>query len=431
MELETLILDTLKREVVPAMGCTEPAAVALACAKAKELLFFDELKEVKVLVSPNIYKNGMCVGIPNTGEVGLEIAAALGIIGGRSEKDLRVLEGLTIHEVGAAKRLLEQDIIYVGMKDTHEKIYVEVCLITEGGKIEVVIKERHNQFVSIRINGQEIFNVHSETLEASLEQSQVYDYSIQDIILGIERLPYHQIVFLLEGLEMNERIAQAALNQDMGMGVGSGLHQSILDGILSDDLMNQAMVLTAAGADARMSGLSMPVMTSNGSGNNGLTTILPIVAYRNKYTVSEERLAKALAMSHMINGYIKHHIGRLSALCGCGVASSTGAAVAIAWLMGANHRQIDGVIKNMIANISGMICDGAKVGCALKLATAASTAIQSAILALGNRIVPAKNGIVAETAEETIKNLGKLGRSGMGSTDTVILEIMKEMQIAL
>nr|WP_184311677.1 L-serine ammonia-lyase, iron-sulfur-dependent, subunit alpha [Anaerosolibacter carboniphilus] len=413
------------------MGCTEPVAVALACAKARELLLYEELEEVKILVSPNIYKNGMCVGIPNTGEVGLEIAAALGIVGGKSEKDLRILEGLTIHEVGAAKKLLERNKISVGMKDTCEKIYVEVCLKADAGMVEVVIRERHNQFASIRIDGQETFNKHLAAVEASQGEQQIYDFSIRDIILGIENLSYYQIEFLLEGLDMNERIAQAALDQDMGMGVGSGLYQSIKNGILSDDLMNQAMMLTAAGADARMSGFSMPVMSSNGSGNNGLTTILPIVAYRNKYAVSEEKLAKALAMSHMINGYIKHHIGRLSALCGCGVASSTGAAVAIAWLMGANHKQMDGVIKNMIANISGMICDGAKVGCALKLATAASTAVQSAILALGNKIVPAKNGIVAETAEETIENLGKLGQDGMGSTDTVILKIMKEMQVAL
>jgi L-cysteine desulfidase len=431
MELKTLIVDTLKKEVVPAMGCTEPVAVALACAKAKELLIFDELMEVKVYVSPNIYKNGMCVGIPNTGEVGLEIAAALGLTGGKSEKDLRILEGLSIQEIQSAKKLLEHDMVYIGMKDVPDRIYVEVCLKADSGTVEVMIRERHNQFVSIKVDGHEILNINSEEIREVDREPMIYDYGIQDILLGIEELAYDQISFLLEGLYMNEKVARAALDQEMGMGVGSGLYESIRNGILSDDLMNQAMMLTAAGADARMSGFSMPVMSSNGSGNNGLTTILPIAAYRNKFHVSEEKLAKALAMSHMINGYIKEHIGRLSALCGCGVASSTGAAVAIAWLMGANHRQIDGVIKNMIANISGMICDGAKVGCALKLATAASTAVQSAILALGNKVVPARNGIVADTAEETIKNLGRLGQDGMGTTDRVILKIMNEMQAAL
>ncbi|MFT9496890.1 serine dehydratase subunit alpha family protein [Anaerosolibacter sp.] len=431
MELKTLIVDTLRKEVVPAMGCTEPVAVALACAKARELLIFDELNEVNIYVSPNIYKNGMCVGIPNTGEVGLEIAAALGIVGGKSERDLSILEGLTIQEIRSAKKLLEQEKVHIGMKDSLDKIHVEVYLKADSGTVEVVIRERHNQFVSIKIDGHEILDIYGEKAEEDRKEQTIYDHGIQDILLQIEELPYDQISFLLEGLHMNERVAWAALDQDMGMGVGSGLYQSIKSGILSDDLMNQAMMLTAAGADARMSGFSMPVMSSNGSGNNGLTTILPIAAYRNKFQVSEEKLVKALAMSHIVNGYIKYYIGRLSALCGCGVASSTGAAVAIAWLMGANPQQIDGVIKNMIANISGMICDGAKVGCALKLATAASTAIQSAILALGNKVVPARNGIVAETAEETIKNLGRLGQDGMGSTDRVILKIMNEMQAAL
>ncbi|KXG75143.1 L-cysteine desulfidase family protein [Thermotalea metallivorans] len=430
MELKELIIETLKREVVPAMGCTEPVAVALACAKAKELLYFREIEKVKVLVSPNIYKNGMCVGIPHTGEVGLEIAAALGITGGQSEKDLQVLEGITDRKVHAAQNLLKSGKLHLGMKDTQEKVYVEVCLETDAGRAEVVIRGRHNQFMSIKVEGQELLHLDSAPAATEEEEDSPYVFRIRDIIGAIETLSLENIGFLLEGLEMNEKVARAALCQDMGMGVGIGLYQSMQNGILSDDFINHAMMLTAAGADARMSGFTMPVMSSNGSGNNGLTTILPIVAYRNKYPVEEEKLAKALAMSHMVNGYIKHHIGRLSALCGCGVASSTGAAVGIAWLMGANQEQIDGVIKNMIANISGMICDGAKVGCALKLATAASTAIQSAILALNNKIVPSKNGIVGETAEETIKNLGRLGQDGMDGTDHVILKIMKEMQMA-
>jgi L-cysteine desulfidase len=192
--------------------------------------------------------------------------------------------------------------------------------------------------------------------------------------------------------------------------------------------MNQAKMLTAAASDARMSGISLPVMSSSGSGNNGLTAILPIAAYRSKFEVDEERLAKALAMSHIINSYIKHYIGRLSALCGCGVAAGTGAGVAIAWLMGGTLEQIEGVIKNVLGNISGMVCDGAKVGCALKLSTSASAAIQAALLAIENQIIPSGNGIIANTVEETIKNLGILSGEGMGSADAVILKVMHDMR---
>ena len=192
--------------------------------------------------------------------------------------------------------------------------------------------------------------------------------------------------------------------------------------------MTSSMMLTAAASDARMSGINLSVMSSNGSGNNGLTAILPIVAYKNKFNVDDDKLAKAVAISHIMNSYIKHYIGRLSALCACGVAAGTGAGIAIAWLMGASEDQIDGVIKNTLANTSGMICDGAKEGCAIKLSTSASVAVQSAILAINDSIVPARNGIVAETAEDTIKNLGVLSSEGMSIADAVILKTMKKMQ---
>jgi len=226
---------------------------------------------------------------------------------------------------------------------------------------------------------------------------------------------------------MNEKIAAAGLKKKLGIGVGYDMNQWINNGMLSDDLLNNAMMLTAAGADARMSGINMPVMSSNGSGNNGLTAILPIVAYNNKFPQNEEKLIKGLAISHIINCYIKSYIGRLSALCGCGVAAATGASAAITWIMGGDYKQVDGAIKNMIANISGMICDGAKGSCALKVSTSASVAIQSALLAINNTITFEKNGIIAETAEETIKNLAWISTEGMVKTDRVILDIMKNM----
>ncbi|MBF8984444.1 serine dehydratase subunit alpha family protein [Lutibacter sp. B2] len=428
MKLTEKIVDILKKEVVPAMGCTEPVAVALACAKAKELIDCDEIDKIDILVSPNIYKNGLCVGIPNTKEVGLEIAAALGVVAGESQKELNVLAGIEKEAIHRAKRLQNSNKISLGIKDTIEKVYVEVNINAKFKNSKVIISEKHNHFSYLEKNGQILFEEEKKTKKEEDSSNWLYNLSICEIIKIIEEIPYEEIEFMLEGIELNEKIAMVGLKNKMGMGVGTALYENMQKGILSDDLINQAMMLTAGASDARMSGIEMSVMSSNGSGNNGLTAILPIVAYKNKFDVDQERLAKAIAISHMVNSYVKHYIGRLSAICGCGVAAATGSSVAIGWLMGANSKEIDGIIKNMIANLSGMICDGAKVGCALKLATSASAAIQSVLLALNGAIVPAQNGIVGETAEETIKNLGVVSSEGMNITDQVILKVMKSMQ---
>lgn len=428
MKLSSIIVQTLKEEVVPAMGCTEPVAVALACAKAKELIDYNEINYVKVFVSPNIYKNGLAVGIPNTNEVGLQIAAALGIVSGGSEKGLEVLDGIQKKQVENAKDLIKSEKLSLEIKDSKDKVYIEANLITDKGTSKAIIKKKHNQFVYLEKQGEVILNEIESNVERVETKNILYSLEITEIIKEIEKLQYKDIEFMLEGLTMNEKMARAGLSKKTGMGVGFSFYENMEKGILSDDLMNSAMMLTAAASDARMSGISLPVMSSNGSGNNGLTAILPILAYSKKFNVDNEKLAKALAISHIVNSYIKHYIGRLSALCGCGVAAGTGASVAIAWLMGADEEKINGAIKNMLASTSGMICDGAKVGCALKLATSASTAVQSALLAVSNNIVPAKNGIVAETAEDTIKNLETLSMEGMNITDNVILNIMKKMQ---
>ncbi|MFT5872824.1 MAG: L-cysteine desulfidase [Clostridium sp.] len=428
MKLRNLIVQTLKEEVVPAMGCTEPVAVALACAKAKELITFNYIEKAEIFVSPNIYKNGLSVGVPYTKEVGLYIAAALGFIGGESKKDLRVLEGIDETKVKLAKELLHSGKLSLNIKDTDDKIYVEVKLVTDKGNCNVIISGKHNRFVYTESQGKVLLDLREEDKKNNVGKNILYNLKIRDIISEIEKIPHKDIAFMLEGVVMNEAIAKVGLNSKMGMGVGFSLKKSIQQGILSENLMTSSMMLTAAASDARMSGASLSVMSSNGSGNNGLAAILPIVAYKNKFNVDNEKLAKAVAISHMVNSYVKYYIGRLSALCACGVAAGTGSGVAIAWLMGASYDQIDGVIKNTIANTSGMICDGAKEGCSLKLSTSASVAVQSAILAINNSIVSARNGIVAETAEDTIVNLGVLSRDGMNIADTVILNTMKKME---
>lgn len=429
-DFRSQLLNILIEDVKPAMGCTEPVAVALACAKAKELLG-EEIVKHRVLVSPNVYKNGLCVGIPGTDRVGLKISVALGFIGGESKNGLRVLETITKEEVKIAEEYMDNTPISVSPADTKEKVYIEVILEGKNNTSRVIIRTKHDNFVYLEANGEVLLS--EERLEEVATTSEVLQenvldtITIKELVQSVEDMEFKDIEFLLEGISMNEQIANYGLENKIGVGVGYGMKQSIEKGLLGDDLMNNAMMITAAAADARMNGVKLPVMSSNGSGNNGITAILPIVAYNKKFPQSDERLARALAISHLVTAYVKNFTGRLSAVCGCGVAASTGATAGISWLMDGNIKQIEGAMENIVASLSGMICDGAKSGCSLKLASSASAAIQNAIIATQDCIVPPLTGIVGTSVEESIRNLGKVADKGMTTTDKVIINVMDDM----
>lgn len=430
MNIKDKLVNILKEEVKPALGCTEPVAVALACAKAKELLG-EEIVKHSVLVSPNVYKNGMCVGIPGTERLGLKISVALGFIGGHSINGLRVLETLTEEEVKLAEEYMDKTPIDISPANTKEKVYIEVFLQGKTKTSKAIIRTKHDNFVYLESDGDVLLNEQEKEAELVTtinDEEYIMDtITIKELIENIEKLDFEDIKFLLDGVAMNEEIANYGLNQKVGIGVGYGIKKSIEDGLLGDDLLNNAMMITAAASDARMSGVKMPVMSSNGSGNHGITAILPIVAYNKKFPQSDEKLAKALAISHLVTAYVKNFTGRLSAVCGCGVAASTGASAGITWLMSKDIKKVEGAIEHIIASLSGMICDGAKSGCAVKLASAASAAVQSAIIANQNCFVPSKNGIVGSNVEESIKNLGRVSDKGMTVTDEVIINVMDDM----
>ena len=393
------LVNILNAEVKPALGCTEPVAVALACAKAKELLG-EEIVKHSVLVSPNVYKNGMCVGIPGTERLGLKISVALGFIGGHSENGLRVLETLTPEEVKLAEEYMDNTPIDISPADTKEKVYIEVSLQGATRTSKVVIRTKHDNFVYLEANGEVLLD-EEQPVEVAItvenEENILDTITIKELVENVEALDFKDIEFLLEGIAMNEEIANYGLNHKVGIGV------------------------------ARMAGIKMPVMSSNGSGNHGITAILPIVAYNKKFPQTDEKLAKALAISHLVTAYVKNYTGRLSAVCGCGVAASTGATAAIAWLMSGDIKKVEGAMEHIVASLSGMICDGAKSGCAVKLASAASAAVQSAIIANQNCFVPSKNGIVGSSVEESIQNLGRVSDKGMTVTDEVIINVMDDM----
>lgn len=417
------LIDILRAEVKPALGCTEPGAVALAASRARELLG-EEVEACDIHVSPNIYKNGMGVGIPGTNQVGLLAAACMGLAGGSSQQGLSALESVSRAAVKEALVLTESGRVNIHVYDTTDKIYIEVNIRGRSNSAKVIINGRHDQFVHISKNGEVFLHVDIDYGSEVVSHSVLTEMTVKELIQQIEALEHKDISFLLEGLTMNKRICLEGLNNKSGAGVGYSMQMAVEDGIIGDDVINRAIIMTSAASDARMSGVKLPVMSSNGSGNHGLTAILPIAAYDEKFPQSDERLAKALAISHLITAYIKNFTGRLSAVCGCGVAASTGSAAGVAWLMNLSYRQIEGAILNMIGNLSGMICDGAKAGCAYKLASAAGAAIQSALYAKYGSIIPSLNGIIGNTVEESIRNLGIVSDKGMTITDRVIVEVM-------
>lgn len=425
MTIKENILYILNNEVKPAIGCTEPVAIALCAAAAASCISCADLDFIEVYLSSNIYKNGMNVGIPNSNEIGLDVAAALGAAKRECEKGLEILGEINDDCRNIARNLICNNKVLVKIADTDKKVYVKVVVKSGDDTAEAIIEDKHDNIVSISLNNSFLkkeLNTDKNS-NSSIDES-FFDSSIMDIIKTIEDLSFEDTKFMLEGIEMNMSAAKMGIDKRLGIGTGYAMKQNMDKGILGKDLANTAMMLTSAASDARMSGLSVPVMSSNGSGNNGLTAILPIAAYNDLNPTNEVDLSKALAISHVITSYVKHYIGRLSPLCGCSIAASTGSACAITWLMGGSYAQIQGTVKNILANQSGVICDGAKPGCAFKLGTAAAAGVQSSLLAIGGYYACKNNGIVTGTAEESIKNLKTLSEKGMYNVDRTIIDIM-------
>ncbi|MBN1988706.1 MAG: serine dehydratase subunit alpha family protein [Bacteroidales bacterium] len=418
-------LKLLHTEVVPALGCTEPIAVALAVAKARETLSA-RADRVEVYTSPNIYKNGMGVGIPGTGLTGLLVAAALGAIEGDSTDSLELLKNVNAESVKLANELIAASKVAVSVKSTSHKLFVEaICYDSNGNQGKAIIVDKHSNIVSAERNGSIVWKKPEEPVEtvASDNPEEKISLTITEIYSFSQEVPFSRIEFILKSAQMNTVIAQEGLTGNYGLKVGKTLAEYVKKGVLSDDMANYAMSLTAAASDARMAGSTLPVMSNSGSGNQGLTATLPVVAVAERLNASPEKLARALVISHLVAIHIKSYLGRLSALCGCVVASA-GAGCGISYLMGGGVPEIESTIKNMIGNVTGMICDGAKVGCALKVSSGVNSAVQSALLALQGICISANDGIIEDDVEKTIQNMCRVGAEGMRETDNLLLQIM-------
>ena len=426
-------ITKVKQDVVPALGCTEPVSVALASALAIEQLnkvapetISSPIDSINVAVSPNLMKNGMGVGVPGTGMVGLPIAAAVGAIAGDPKAELEVLKNITTQDVTLAKVLLEQDKVTVGIADVSNILYAKVTITRAEHFVTVKIADSHTKVLSIEVDGMTTYIAPIvETYDHSkVETLSVFSQcTVDDIYHFAFNVELDDIDFISQAYRLNDALSAEGLSQDYGLQVGATFKRNVDRGLLSGGLLTEVLIRTSAASDARMDGAMLPAMSNSGSGNQGIAATMPVVVTAEFVQASHEKMVRALMLSHLMAIYIKSHQNKLSALCGASTASM-GAATAITWLLGGNIEQMNNAINNMIGDVSGMVCDGAKTGCAMKVSSSASAAVKAALMALDNIRVTGEEGIVAEDVDHSIANLSALANGAMTQTDAQILDIM-------
>lgn len=424
-ETRERIIALVHKEVVPAIGCTEPMAVALCTARATEQLGCRPEK-IEALLSANILKNAMGVGIPGTGMTGLPIAIALGALIGKSAYQLEVLRDLTPEALEAGKRFIDEGRIDIQLKKgISEKLYIEI-IVTAGERCATaVIAKGHTNMVCVKDG-----RLDDAMLRQILPSESSPTAENEDITLNLKLVydfattaPLDEIRFILETKEYNMKAAREALKGNYGHNLGKSIDRPLAKGILGDSIYSRMIARTAAACDARMGGAMIPVMSNSGSGNQGICATNPVCVYAEENENTEEELIRALMLSHLTAIYIKQSLGKLSALCGC-VVASTGSSVGVTYLMGGDYARCCAAVKNMVANLTGMICDGAKPSCSLKLTSGVSTAILSALLAMEGKCVTSQEGIVDDDIDRSIHNLTAIGADAMCITDEMVLKIM-------
>lgn len=415
------IIALIEREVVPAIGCTEPIAVALCTARAAEELGAVPEK-IEVRLSANILKNAMGVGIPGTGMIGLPIAVALGALVGRSEYRLEVLRDVTPEAVERGRRFIDEKRISIDLKEgIDEKLYIEVEVSGGGHDATAIIAGGHTAFVYVARDGAPSLDRRTSSAEEQAEGG--VELSLARVWEFATTAPVDELRFILESRRLNKAAAEQAFAGEFGHCVGRTLRHDRERRIMGDSIFSRILSYTSAACDARMAGAMIPVMSNSGSGNQGIAATLPVVVYAEQTDATEEETIRALVLSHLTVIYIKQSLGRLSALCGC-VVAATGSSCGITYLMGGGYDQVAAAVKNMIANLTGMICDGAKPSCAMKLTSGVSTAVLSAMMAMDGHCVTPVEGIIEQDVDRCIRNLTTIGRDGMNETDRLVLGIM-------
>lgn len=415
----------LKHEVFPALGCTEPIAVAYGASIASSAVH-DEIESVHITVDPGVYKNGFAVTVPNTGgQKGNLIAGVIGAIIGKPESKMEILKHASIDTVERARAMILQKKAAMYIDKSKTKLYIEVHIKTKNDTVRAVIEDGHTNLVLLEKNNKTIF-------EKSVGEVNTEDHEYKSILKGMKISQLVDLAlhmdnddhdYIKQGIEMNLNISSAGQGMKK---VGYYISDLMKKGFLLRDIFSSCKILTASAADARMAGLNMPVMSSGGSGNQGIVAILVPYAVGEHFCIEENRVIQSIALSHLINSYIKCYTGDLSPLCGCAIAAGVGAAVAIVFQKsGMDNDMITLAVNNLVSDLGGMLCDGAKGSCALKVASSTDSAIRSAYMAMNNHGITQTEGFVGRTGEETIMNLSEIGKLGMSQADNIMLGIMK------
>lgn len=422
--LWTQFIRAVQEEVKPALGCTEPVSLALACAIAAEQLGA-EVTKIEAWVSPNLMKNGLGVTVPGTGMVGLPIAAALGAIGGNAQAGLEVLKDATPEALARAKALLEAGLVQVKLQEPCDEIlYSRACVYAGEASAMVTIAGGHTRVVEVVCRGETRFTLDEPQGEVNDDPLSVLsDTTLAQIVAFAEQVPFGAIRFILQAGELNDALSREGLSGKWGLHIGATLTKQRSRGWLAQDVGSDIVIRTSAASDARMGGATLPAMSNSGSGNQGIAATMPVVVVAEHVQADQERLARALMLSHLSAIYIHHQLPRLSALCAATTAAM-GAAAGMAWLMGGGYQTIAMAIGSMIGDVSGMICDGASNSCAMKVSTSVGSAWKAVMMALDETAVTGNEGIVAHDVEESIANLCALACRSMQATDRQIIEIM-------
>ncbi len=423
---EKKIIEILKNQVTPALGCTEPGAVALAVSRAKELLKGPVL-HVTVSIDKNVLKNGLGVGIPGTKERGNAFAAALAVACGESDLGLEALKHVDQEAIARAEEYMKSGVVTVAYDADATCLKITAVAEGAGHSAKVIIYRNHSNIAfeqyddTVLLDEMSKTNGGVKTAGAPSLQQQIKDFTVREMIALAKTMPEEALSFMQDGIDMNMKMAEVGLRDGIGIGIGKYMMRKA-----NGTVEGMAKAYTAAASEARMVGWPLSVMSSAGSGNHGLTAIIPISVYGQALKMKDADIWRAVAFSHMITIFVKSYLGALSPICGCGVAAGVGCAAGLTFLRGGTEHQIEASILNMIAGLTGMLCDGAKLGCAYKLAVAVDAAIDASNMALARVHIPGDNGILSESPEQSIINMAKVSVQGMVSTDRVIVDIMQE-----
>ena len=424
------LIKLVKQHVKPALGCTEPIAVALASAVARSYLKQIPNK-IEVELSPNLFKNCMGVIVPGTGIAGAKIAAALGALAGNPDAGLEVLKNISEDAIAQAKQMIaNQQINIVIAQDCDKALYVKCTLSTSDNDdmVAVSIADAHTNVIRIEHNHQAIFESDKQSINHHGNMA-FGEFTFKDIFDFATNVPFDDIAFILQAKELNNRLSQEGLTNAYAMEIGKTLMSKQESGLLDSSLLSNIIIRSSSAADARMGGAQFPAMSNSGSGNQGIAATMPVVVVAEKFAPNDkDKLARALILSHLSAIYIHLKLPALSAFCAVSSASM-GAATAIAWLITGKYDVATKSVTNMIGDVSGVICDGASGSCALKVSTAVAAAYKAVLLAMDNRVVPKSDGFISSDIDETINHLCSIASQGMQETDKLIIQMMYEKNL--